>query len=76
MIPLLSNPVRIEVPMNPVTVMLPSTPPEPMLDHAIRLRAYELYVQRGRAHGHAIDDWLNAEAEIVHDHSSGDSNTP
>jgi hypothetical protein len=62
--------------MNPVTVMLPSTPPEPMLEHAIRLRAYELYVQRGRAHGHAIDDWLNAEAEIVHDRSSRDSNTP
>jgi hypothetical protein len=62
--------------MNPVTVMLPSTPPEPMLEHAIRLRAYELYVQRGMAHGHAIDDWLKAEAEFVHGHSSSESNTP
>jgi hypothetical protein len=45
--------------MNPVTVMLStSTPPEPMLEHAIRHRAYELYVQRGMAHGHAVDDWL------------------
>jgi hypothetical protein len=23
--------------------------------------AYELYEQRGRADGHALDDWLNAE---------------
>ncbi len=61
--------------MNRVTVMLPSTPPEPMLEHAIRHRAYELYVQRGMAHGHAVDDWLKAEAELVHGHSSSDSNT-
>ena len=53
---------------------LTSTPPEPMLEHAIRNRAYELYVQRGRAHGHAVDDWLNAEGEIVDGHSSSDSN--
>ena len=63
--------------MNPVTVMLStSTPPEPMLEHAIRHRTYELYVQRGMAHGHAVDDWLKAEAELVHGHSSSDSNTP
>jgi len=75
-IPLPSHPVPIEVPMNLVTVMLPSTPPEPMLEHAIRLRAYELYVERGRAEGHALDDWLNAEAEIIDAHPSRDSNTP
>lgn len=40
-----------------------SEPPEPMRD-AIRQRAYELYVQRGKTHGHAIDDWLKAEAEL------------
>lgn len=62
--------------MNQVKVMLPSTPPDPMLEHAIRLRAYELYVQRGMARGHAVDDWLNAEAELVHGHSSSDSTTP
>ncbi len=64
-----------QVPMNSVTVMFALAPPEPMLEHAIRLRAYELYVQRGMAHGHAVDDWLKAEAEIVHGHSSSDSNT-
>jgi Protein of unknown function (DUF2934) len=29
-----------------------------MLEHAIRLRAYELYAERGRAEGRALDDWL------------------
>jgi hypothetical protein len=31
----------------------------------IRLRAYELFEQRGREHGHDIDDSLQAEAQIV-----------
>jgi hypothetical protein len=31
----------------------------------IRLRAYKLFEQRGREHGHDIGDWLQAEAEIV-----------
>jgi hypothetical protein len=62
--------------MNPVTVKLTSKPPEPMLEHAIRHRAYELYVQRGMAPGHDVDDWLMAEAELVHGHSTSDSNRP
>ena len=63
--------------MNPVTVkMSTSNPPEPMLEHAIRCRAYELYVQRGMAPGHDVDDWLKAEAELVHGHSTSDSNMP
>jgi hypothetical protein len=39
--------------------------PEPMLEQAIRQRAYELYVERGMVPGHALDDWLQAEAELV-----------
>jgi hypothetical protein len=31
----------------------------------IRRRAYELYEQRGREDGFALDDWLQAEAEIL-----------
>jgi DUF2934 family protein len=31
----------------------------------IRLRAYELYEQRGRRDGHALNDWLQAEAELT-----------
>lgn len=45
-----------------------------MFEQAIRQRAYELYIARGRAHGHALDDWLQAEAELVHGHSTSDSN--
>ena len=30
----------------------------------IRTRAYELYEQRGRQPGRALDDWLTAEREI------------
>jgi hypothetical protein len=31
----------------------------------IRQRAYQLYEQRGRVDGFALDDWLQAEAEIL-----------
>jgi hypothetical protein len=34
-------------------------------DHdAIAARAYALYVDRGRKPGHALRDWLDAEAEL------------
>jgi Protein of unknown function (DUF2934) len=31
----------------------------------IRRRAYELYEQRGRKDGHAMEDWLRAESEVL-----------
>ena len=31
----------------------------------ISLRAYELYLQRGCREGHAQEDWLDAEREII-----------
>jgi Protein of unknown function (DUF2934) len=34
-------------------------------DESIRRRAYELYEQRGRIEGFALDDWLQAEREIL-----------
>jgi hypothetical protein len=34
------------------------------IEERIRLRAYELYEQRGRRDGHAVEDWLRAEAEL------------
>jgi hypothetical protein len=46
-------------------VIVRDGPVEPMLEHQIRLRAYDLFVQRGRADGHALDDWLKAEKEIT-----------
>ena len=39
--------------------------PEPMLEQEIRLRAYYLFVRRGEREGHALDDWLRAEREII-----------
>lgn len=33
-------------------------------EERIRLRAYELYELRGRADGYALEDWLQAQAEL------------
>jgi len=40
------------------------SPSEP-LDEQIRRRAYELYIQRGNETGSELDDWLQAEEEIL-----------
>ena len=34
-------------------------------EEKIRLRAYQLYEERGKIEGHALDDGLQAEAEIL-----------
>ncbi len=34
------------------------------LEQKIRCRAYELYEERGKVDGHALEDWLRAEAAI------------
>jgi len=31
----------------------------------IELRAYQIYVERGGTHGQDVDDWLQAERELV-----------
>jgi Protein of unknown function (DUF2934) len=35
------------------------------LQDEIRVRAYELYEQRGREDGQDVEDWIQAEAEIL-----------
>jgi Protein of unknown function (DUF2934) len=35
------------------------------LEDRIRQRAHQLYEQRGRVDGLAVDDWVQAEAEIL-----------
>ncbi len=35
------------------------------LEDEIPRRAYELYEQRGRVDGYELDDWLQAEAEVL-----------
>jgi hypothetical protein len=34
-------------------------------EEQVRSRAFELYEQRGRADGHDLQDWLQAESEIT-----------
>jgi len=35
------------------------------LEVQIRVRAYELFEQRGYIHGYADEDWFNAEREVL-----------
>jgi Protein of unknown function (DUF2934) len=35
------------------------------LEERIRVRAYEIYLQRGGEDGSELDDWLQAEQEIL-----------
>jgi len=42
-----------------------ATEPSQNLEEEIRLRAHELYEERGREDGHDMEDWLRAEAEIT-----------
>jgi hypothetical protein len=41
------------------------TGPTPELLEQIRVRAYELFEQRGGEQGRDLDDWLQAEAEVT-----------
>lgn len=46
----------------------PTHQPVPPCDEPhilIAKRAYELYCERGYRHGYALDDWLDAEREIL-----------
>jgi hypothetical protein len=38
---------------------------EPPSHAAIAARAYEIYLERGRVDGHDVDDWLQAEYELM-----------
>jgi hypothetical protein len=42
-----------------------NTPLPSHTEERIRLKAYEIYERRGRIDGFALDDWLQAEAEVV-----------
>jgi hypothetical protein len=46
------------------TTFLDTTLVEPMVEHEIRLRAYEIYESRGKIEGHALEDWLQAQADV------------
>jgi hypothetical protein len=43
----------------------PQATPDPSLDgEIVRVRAYQLYEQRGKEDGHDLEDWLRAEEEL------------
>lgn len=54
--------------MKPKSSTLAQTSDEPTvvipIEQQVKQRAYELYEQRGRADGHDLDDWLQAECEV------------
>ena len=50
----------------PAPARAKETPIEELpLEERIRRRAYELYVDRGNQSGSELDDWLQAEEEIL-----------
>jgi len=53
---------------SPDTVAVPGKPSVSVCDDIqvlIAKRAHELYVERGCRDGHAFDDWLEAEREVL-----------
>jgi hypothetical protein len=38
---------------------------EPLLEKEVQVRAYELYEQHGKRQGYALQDWLEAEGEVM-----------
>lgn len=54
----------------PATMPITTLAREPMagtlsLEERVRQRAYELYVQRGNESGSELEDWFQAEEEII-----------
>ena len=57
--------------------VLNTTLASPMLEEdAIRLHAYELYAKRGMVEGHALDDWLEAKADLLRGSSTTSKTEP
>lgn len=64
------------IPIDSGTALATSGPDTPRMqayvsiETEIRLRAYELYEERGRQDGMENEDWMRAEAEILARHNS------
>jgi hypothetical protein len=48
-----------------LTDLAKKQPMEPLLEKEVQVRAYELYEQRGKEQGFAVQDWLEAEDEVL-----------
>jgi len=52
--------------MSPKTAIpIRAKPPDDEVEERIRQRAYQLYEERGRLDGSAMEDWLIAEEEVL-----------
>jgi hypothetical protein len=49
----------------PKTNIAVLTPQGSDIEEAIRIRAYQLWEHRGHPYGSAMEDWLQAETEVV-----------
>jgi hypothetical protein len=58
-----NNKRRHQVSTGPIPIRKDNLNAEQM--DAIRMRAYELYEERGREDGHELDDWLRAKDEVL-----------
>jgi hypothetical protein len=50
---------------NPTEKSQPETVPGAPTRGEIELRAYQIYIDRSAAHGQDVEDWLQAERELV-----------
>jgi len=48
----------------PITTKSQPIGPPSEFQEQVRVLAYQIYEQRGRADGHDLDDWLQAEGEV------------
>lgn len=48
-----------------VSIAKPNESSLELTEDIIRARAYHFYQERGCEDGHALEDWLRAEAEVV-----------
>jgi Protein of unknown function (DUF2934) len=55
---------------NPTEKSQPETVPSVPIGEEIELRAYQIYIERGGAHGQDVEDWLQAERELVEKYGS------
>jgi len=47
----------------------PQAVPSAPTHEAIEVRAYQIFIERGGAHGQDVEDWLQAERELVEKYS-------
>jgi len=64
--------IGLDHPLSPRRVGVPSRrradtqpPRRDPITEMIACRAYELFLERGAQHGHDLDDWLQAERELL-----------